>query len=106
MVKHGIVTVTTSAQSLSSGLGASVDTLPRVGFLSLQPGAANSGVVYVGGPGVSTTVYGFRLEIPVSSIPCAPWFREAIGGAFMSLSDVYVVGTASDKVSVMWIPYE
>lgn len=100
MVKHKVVAVTATAKSLASSIGED----GPVYFLSIQPAAANAAVVYLGGLGVTTSAFGWRLEIPVSSIPSAPWFIDALQAPALSLGDVYVVGTANDNVTVAWIP--
>jgi hypothetical protein len=105
MIRHGKITVTTSAQSLSNttNLGAN----RPVRFLSVQPGSANSGRLFFGGPGVTTTDFGFAMEIPVTSIPSAPMIiTDAIAAPGLLVGDLYVVGTNNDIVRVCWVPFE
>ena len=70
MVEHYTLTLNGSAQLLSSVLPAGVAPL-QAHFLSIQADPANSHVVYIGGypQTLSSTDYGFRIEVPVSSIP-------------------------------------
>lgn len=110
MMRHGTAAVTTSTpKSLQTALGLPDDQ--HVRYLSVQPYAGNAAVVYIGGPTLSGTLsstnYGCRLEIPVTSIPSAPFIvTDAQRGAGIKLSDVWVVGTTNDKLSVMWSPHE
>jgi hypothetical protein len=97
-VYHGKITVTTTAQALT----AAISGIGTIKFLSLQAAGANSGVVYVGGAKstpVSTTSYGFRIEIPVSNVPNAPNVLEFPIGS-VSLADFEVIGTANDVVHI------
>ncbi len=71
-------------------------------WLSIQPLSANAGVVYVGFAGnvLTSTSFAFRLEVPVSTIPSAPFIIEGIP---LSLDKVFVYGTQDDKVAVGYI---
>jgi hypothetical protein len=100
MIRHSVVAVTATAAKLSDVIGEDM----QVYFLSIQPAAANTGVVKLGGKGITSSVFGWRLEIPVSSIPSAPWFLDDIRAPALALSDVYIIGTAADNVTVAWIP--
>jgi hypothetical protein len=103
MIRHGVATLTTSAQKLSTALGLASDVPVRK--ITVQPGSANSGVVYIGGPGVTTSVFGFRLEAPVATIPSAPFVFEDASSPALSLGDFYLVGTSNDTVTVLYVPY-
>lgn len=103
MVTHFTVTLNGSAQALSSftTVPASVALLKQIIF---HADTANTHVVYVGGrgaDGVSPTLtssnFGFRLEVPVATVPPAPTFVEAIN---TSLGDWQMLGTAGEKVHV------
>jgi hypothetical protein len=100
MVRHKVVAITAAAKSLASSLGED----GYVAYLSLQPVAANANPFFIGGPGVTTTDYGVRMEIPVTNIPSAAWPLDDLMGPLCKLSDVYIVGTATNNVSVFWVP--
>jgi hypothetical protein len=98
---HGVLTLNGSAQSL-------LGVIPNIGsikFLSLHAAGANSGLIYVGGAGTddpTSSDYGFRIEIPVSSVPAAPNILEFPIGS-VSLADIKVIGTNNDKLHVFAI---
>jgi hypothetical protein len=99
-VAHYTLTLNASAQALSTVSGA---TEASVRTVSLQPGAANTGVLYIGGAGVSAANYGIRVPAPVSSEPPAPVIlgdTQSPYGHF-KLSDVYVLGTNAEKVHLL-----
>jgi len=107
MVNHFTVTIAASAtpQRLSTGLSAVVGT-PKAGdllrYLSLQAGGGNAGIIYVGGNQrtVSSTDYGFRIEIPPATIPGVP-IEISLG--VVSLDDFFVVGTINDTIKILAI---
>ncbi len=76
--------------------------------ISLQAQADNSAVIFVGsfesqglsGRTLSSTDYGWRIEIPVTSIPTAPDIIE-ISNSTVCLADLAVLGTASDVLHIM-----
>lgn len=100
MVNHFVVTLTGSAQKLGAGLSGACAHDP-LKFLSIQAFANNTHVVYVGGnqTTVSSSSYGFRIEVPVTSIPYAPTVIE-LPAAAVSLDDIWVIGTADEKISI------
>jgi hypothetical protein len=106
MIRHGIATAATTAQSLATALGLAENQAVR--YLSVQPLAANTAVLEFGGQGVTTSVFGFRLEIPVTNIPSAPMIiTDAIAAPGLKVGDLYFIGAnTNDKIAVMWIPYE
>lgn len=106
---HAVVTLTGTTNSLN--LGTLIDALGVESadatciILDLQPLGANAGIVYIGGRragSVTTSNYGARLEIPVTTIPQAPyrWFGDFRGPGMFS--DVLLTGTNNDKVSVFY----
>lgn len=97
-ITHAVMTLDGTAQALSAGIPAG----GSIRSLSLQPGAANTNAVFVGGPGVSATVYGVRLPVPVTSIPPAPFLLEDLEGK-MSLEEVYVIGTNGEKLHLLLV---
>lgn len=107
MVRHKVVDVTEAVQNLATALALS-GAGTHCSFFSLQALGANGSVVWLGGAtdtlDPSTNNYGIRLEIPVSTVPSAPFFRESrsISG-YLDLADWQFQGTGiADKVSVMW----
>lgn len=110
MIRHKIIPVTATAQNLAAAVGLSrASTESRCAFLSVQALGGNAGIVYLGGAGdalVAATNYGHRIEIPVSTVPSAPWFREnkSIAGYF-NLADWQFLGTANDSIAVEWEIY-
>lgn len=99
MIRHHTLTMTGSAQQLSAAIA---DALPLpIRTISLQPYAANAAVAYVGGPGVSSTSYGVRLEIPVTSIPPAPFVLGEFQTGWVKLEDLYVNGANGEKLSIL-----
>lgn len=96
---HFTLTLTGAAQQLTANdglLGSSV---------SLQPGGANAGPVFVGGqnllgvPTVTSTVYGVRLPTSVSGVPSEPY---GLGPQMVTLQDIIVLGTANDTLKVSY----
>lgn len=107
MVRHKVVDVLEAVQNLATALGLS-GTGTHCSFFSLQPLGANASVICLGGASdtldAGTSLYGIRLEIPVSTVPSAPFFRESrsISG-YLDLADWTFQGLgAADKMSVMW----
>lgn len=110
MVAHYTLTLTGSAQSLASVLPTYVAASApspgeqvSVSFLSLQAAGGNSGLIYVGGSGqvLTSSAYGFRMEIPISTIPSAPNIVELGGGASIRLSEWQVLGTSNDILHIL-----
>ena len=108
MVNHFTITIaaTGTPQRLSTGLSAVVGT-PRSGdllrWLSVQAGGANAGIGYVGGNQrtVSTSDYGYRIEIPTTTIPDAPTVIEC--ASLGSIDDFFIVGTINDTFKILAI---
>lgn len=102
MVAHYSLTLTGSVQRLSSVIPTGT-AVPVAHFVSLQAAGANTGLIYVGGfpQLLSSTAYGFRIEIPASTIPSAPSIIELGGGAAINLADLQVLGTNNDILKIM-----
>lgn len=110
-LSHCVLTLSGAAQNLGTLVAAAGISVPAnctVLNLQIQPLAANTGVVYLGGVGsaaISSTNYGVRLEIPASSIPQAPYMVPGgdRSGPAITLEDVSIISAvASDKVSVFF----
>lgn len=108
MVTHYTLTLNGSAQSLASVLpgyssSAAIPTNEQsYSWLAIQADGANSNLVYVGGANrvLSSIAYGFRIEVPVSSIPSAPSIVELGGAPSIRLSEFQVIGTNAEKIYI------
>jgi hypothetical protein len=99
-VAQHVLTLTGSAQALSTASGASSNAIRTV---SIQPGTANANPVFIGDVNVSDTVYGIRIPASVTNEPPAPIIlgeTQSQVGHF-KLSDVYVRGTNTEKVHLL-----
>lgn len=83
----------------------SVDIAVPLREIAIQADPANAGVMYIGGPNVTSTNYGVIVPIPVSSIPSAPFVLGEFDDGSVSLGAFYVLGTANDKVHILVLPY-
>lgn len=97
---HYTLTLSGAVQRLSSVLQAGVPVTPAR-FLSLQADPGNTHVVYVGGYPhlLSSTAYGWRIEVPATSIPPAPSIIE-LGASIVDLDDLQVLGTVSEVLHI------
>jgi hypothetical protein len=94
---HLVLTLSGSAQAL---------TLPqKVRWVSLQPGAANANPVYIGGEGVSSTDYGTRIPVSSGSVPPPPHVIAEFSDGTTQLSDIYVLGTNTEKLHVHYLKF-
>ena len=93
------LTLDGNVQSLAAG----ITETDRLRFISIQAQGDNSGIVYVGGKGsadtLSTSKYGWRIEIPVATIPAAPSIIE-FSQNVMNLTDFEVLGTNNDVIHI------
>lgn len=105
MVTHFTLTLSGAAQTLDT-----VTTTVKTGLLKqiiFHTDAGNTHLIYVGGTGLSgssgavtSSSYGFRIEIPVATVPPAPTIIEAIN---TSLADWQVIGTSTEKLHITCI---
>jgi len=109
VIKHYVLTLNGSAQQLNTALdsgyqgpGSAQDQL--VASIIIQPDGANTGIIYVGDSDVSSSDYGFRLEIPVSTVPPAPFIFE-LAGKFIRPSHIWVLGTSTDKLHMTLVGF-
>jgi hypothetical protein len=89
-------------------LSGSAETLPALGkvrWMSLQPGGANANPVYLGGPGVSSTDYGTCLPAASGGIPPPPHVIGEFYDGAIAVADFYVIGTASQKLHIHYLPF-
>jgi len=105
-VRDFTLTLNGSAQRLSTALPdttvGGADDLPAQ-FVVLQPDGANGAAVFVGGTSsVSSTVYGFSLPAGAAGVPPPPFPLSAYMGRFR-LSDIWVIGTNTQKLHVLLI---
>jgi hypothetical protein len=101
MMKDGVVTLSGSAQQLSAVLGFD----ERVRRIRLQPDTGNSNPCYFGGATIDGTNRGMRIPAPIAAEPPAPYVEEGFQPGEVSLSDLYVIGTSTQKLRVSWIPW-
>lgn len=98
---HKTVTLQITAKSLATLLdivpGSSADV--PLQSLSLQADGGNAGATFVGGPTVSTTDYGIRIPAAAAGVPSAPERFELLARP-VKLSEIYVVGSANEKLHV------
>lgn len=102
------LTLTGSAQPLSDLLpNLDPNTNKYLRLVWLQPDAANANPIYVGSDaGLTSSLYGLRLEAPVSTIPPAPFsLGELLDPTGVRLSDLYVLGTTGEKVHLLAVYY-
>jgi hypothetical protein len=98
MIRHHNLTLTGSAQQLSSIVGS----LPNpIRTLSIQPDGANGNPVYLGGPGVSSSDYGVRMEAGATGVPPAPLVLGEFGSGWVRLEELYVFGTAAQSIHLL-----
>ena len=101
MIKHYNLTMDGTIQPLSDVLPVNEgDTLK---YVALQAHGGNSNIIYVGSTETGTLTssdYGWRIEVPVTSIPSAPDIIELSQNGF-SLNELSVLGTASDVLHIM-----
>lgn len=104
MIRDYTLTLDGTVQQLNDVLPANEgDSLK---YVALQADAGNSGVIYVGSSergfegALSSTKYGWRIEIPVSNIPSAPDIIEVSQNSF-SLAELSVIGTLNDILHIM-----
>lgn len=107
MIRHKAVTLTGSVQRLSDELGFDESVV----WLSIQPGASNGNAAYVGTTSaISSSDYMVRLEAASGGVPPAPWpISELLpagarSASVLKTSDLYVLGTNTEKLFVGWIP--
>lgn len=99
MIRHHTLTMTGSAQRLSDAITDALQLPIRT--ISLQPYAANAAVAYLGSAGVSASSYGVRFEIPVDSIPQAPFVLGEYHTGWVKLDELYVIGANTEKLAIL-----
>jgi hypothetical protein len=103
MTRSLVLTLTGSAQRLTTALGLRSETTLRV--ICLQPGAANAAPVYLGGSAVSASVYGVRLEAAESGVPPAPFLLGEFTDGTVHLEDWYVLGANTETLHVFLVDH-
>lgn len=96
--------VTYNLGTLLEAAGIGLKATDQVLRIEIQPLATNTGIILIGGQETLTTSnYGVRLEIPVTSIPQAPYMITGDrSGPAPFLDDYYLKGTVNnDDVSVL-----
>lgn len=105
--KQLAVTLTGSAQRVSDsltppGVSTSVDVPCREIIFSADP--ANANVVYVGDANVASGAHAFALDPTQATAQDKVKFGPYDAGP-LRLSDFYVLGTASQKVMIGYVPF-
>lgn len=100
--EHFVVTLTGAAQRLATEIPL-IDADVPVRVFSLQPGAANANPVYLGASGVSATDYGVRMPAAAAGVPPAPFLLGEFDDGTLNLGDLYVIGTADEKLHALVI---
>ena len=105
-VSHATLTLTGTAQALSAAY-PSVPTRIPLRSLSLQGGEANTGAAYIGGAGVTTTAWGVRIPVPVTSEPAAPFILPPeMANGEVYLDELYAVGAVpGDTLHLLVVAY-
>lgn len=100
--QHYVATVTASAANLASVLSDAAKEDVGCRQISLfVPPSGNSGTVYIGGVnGLTTTSYGFSIP-STGGLYSLGWYDCGP----VKLSDIYIVGTANDKVYISITPF-
>lgn len=95
--QHFVVVLAGTAEALPTG--------GKVRWISLQPGAANANPVFVGGQTVSSTSYGTRLPVASGGVPPPPHIIAEFADGSVSLEELFVIGTAAEKLHVHVLVY-
>jgi hypothetical protein len=112
MTKHYVLTLETGVPKQLSSVLAGGELDRAKSAIWLQPRGSNTALIYLGtSDTTSSTSYGVRLEIPVSSVPPAPFNPGEFSGtpmAFRSplrLGDFWVLGTTGDFLHILAIDF-
>lgn len=113
MIMDVTLTLTGAVQRLSDALasvsGVSADALAAKDVtcqqIHLQGDGGNGNPIYLGGSAatLSTSVYGARIEKATSTVPPAPWTIQAPAEGNLRCSDLYVLGTNTEKLHALLI---
>lgn len=106
MIKTLVLTLNGNAQQLVTPNDAITGDVSAL-QVWLQPDTANTNPILVGADANVATTYGVRLEAPVTTIPPAPFsLGELHPPRFVPLSAIWVKGTNTEKLRVLYIPYQ
>lgn len=98
MIAHHVLTFDGNAQRLSSVAGA---LNLGIRTISLQPNGANANPCYLGGPGVTASDFGVRLEAGAAGVPPAPFVLGEFQTGWAQLAECYVIGTSTQKLHIL-----
>ena len=107
MYIQALITLTGSAQKLSTATGicdfVGVTSNGALGNLScseihIQPEGANANVVYFGDSHITTSLFAFRMPAGDTGDPPPPMVIGPYSRSPIKLDDMYVLGTAAQKV--------
>lgn len=107
-IRHATLTLSGAAQRLLAAWTAD----PAVGGVNdiaaeaiyIQPDGANANPIYLGGEGVSVADHGFSLPAGAAGVPPSPFKLDAYTSR-VKPSQMYVIGTAAQKVHITIIGY-
>lgn len=94
-LRHYVLSLTGSAQRLSSVLGAA-DQDAVLSSCWLQSGVANASPIYIGDKSLTVASYGMRVNAPVAGLPDPPL---PLPGP-IDLSQIWVLGANGETLHV------
>ncbi len=110
-IRHATLTLDGSAQRLLAGWGVVGAGNPVGGVndiaaeaIYIQPDGANANPIYLGGDAVSAADHGFSLPAGAAGVPPSPFKLDAYTSR-VKPSQLYVIGTAAQKVHITIIGY-
>jgi hypothetical protein len=106
MYVQGLLTLTGSAQALSTSTGTCAAykvTAGALGNLSckeihIQPSGSNAESVKFGDANITTGLFAFQLPAGTSGEPPAPFVMGPFGNLPIHLKDLYALGAAGETV--------
>lgn len=100
-IAHKVITLSGAAEQLPTGSWGG-----PIRFVSLQPGAGNANPVYIGGSSTLTSAdYGVRLPAAAAGEPPAPYIVGEFKDGMVWERDIWVLGTASQKLHVLVVTF-
>lgn len=103
------LTLNAAAQRLSDiyGAGTPVGGAADISYsqVFLQPDGGNANPIFIGDDNtVSSTNYGMRLEKASAGVPPAPFTLGPFEAGGVKLSQIWVIGTNTEKLRVVGVP--
>lgn len=97
------LTLTGVAQNIRTALQLDDDSDPKARAVIFHPDSSNSNPIYVGGIGVGTTDWAFRL--PAFSATLPPFILGEFDQGPLQLKDFWVIGTSGEKLHIGIVPW-